>query len=130
MTDATVLDLEAFLRRRAGELTEPRHGECLLCFVARSLREFGCDTTLRWATRFRSCAAPRATSLERRLGSVGGFCDCEIFLNGYQMCDELCRREDGEIVGWPHELPSCRGVRRGSTRPCAIWERQRRDPWA
>jgi hypothetical protein len=126
MTDALVLEIEEFLRRRAGELTAPREGECLLCFVARALTDFGCDNTLRWAGRYRNLRAPRATALEERLSTVGGFCDCEVFLNGYQMRDELCRWDGGEIVGWPRPLPTCRCARRGSTQPCGVWLRQRR----
>ena len=77
-----VLAAESWLRERAFGLTEPDGAECLFCFVARMLDEHGCDTTLRWALRFRDLRAPRATGLERRLSRMGGFCDCEIFLNG------------------------------------------------
>jgi hypothetical protein len=97
--------------------------------------EFGCDNQLRWAGRFRDLQAPRATGLEARLGRVGGFCDCEIFLNGFELAPELWVRpepvEDDGIVfqGDPHHpepLPPCRGVRRGSTRGCTLWVRLRR----
>jgi hypothetical protein len=83
------------------------------------LRAFGCDTTLRWAREFRDQRAPTATALERRLGDLGGFCDCEIFLNGWQPRD-LVLDENGEEV-YPAVMPSCRGVRRGSTQPCSLW---------
>jgi hypothetical protein len=50
MSENGVVDeVEEFLRERSRELTTPRPGECLACFVARMLRSFGCDTTLRWA---------------------------------------------------------------------------------
>jgi len=37
----------------------------------------------------RDVTAPRATALEQRLGDLGGFCDCEIFLNGDTPAAEL-----------------------------------------
>jgi hypothetical protein len=121
-------EVEEFLRERSRELTTARPGECLACFVARMLRSFGCDTTLRWAREFRGQRAPRATALERRLESMGGFCDCEIFLNGISMIDRLLVTDPatGEPERWPKELPSCEGVRPGSTRWCGVWERARR----
>jgi hypothetical protein len=84
-----VLAAESWLRERALGLTEPHAAECLFCFVARMLDEHGCDTTLRWATRYRDLRAPRATALENRLYRMGGFCDCEIFLNGMTLAPRL-----------------------------------------
>jgi hypothetical protein len=135
MPDNTIVDVaEAELRDLASRLTTPAAGECLLCYVHRML-EFGCDNQLRWARRFRDLQAPRATGLEERLGRVGGFCDCEIFLNGFELAPELWVRpepvEDDGIVfqedpHYPDPLPPCRGVRRGSTRGCTLWVRLRR----
>ena len=126
--NAVVDEVEEFLRGRSRELTTPRPGECLACFVARMLRSFGCDTTLRWAQEFRDQRAPKATALERRLEDMGGFCDCEIFLNGISMVDRLLATNPatGEPERWPQQLPSCEGVRLGSTRWCGVWERVRR----
>lgn len=76
MSNDFVADLEQELRGIAEQLVEPHPSECLLCFMARVVDEFGCDNTLRWAARFRDRRAPRATALEKRLGDVGGFCDC------------------------------------------------------
>jgi len=119
-------EAEELLRRRATELTEPADDECLLCFVVRMLDEFGCDTTLRFATRYRDLRAPRATALEARLGRMGGFCDCEIFLNGMILADRFLEYDEtGERMA-PQQLPACGGVRRGSTKGCANWVRQRR----
>jgi hypothetical protein len=126
-------DIEAELRTVAARLTTPLEGECLLCYVHRML-EFGCDNQLRWARRFRDLRAPRATSLEVRLGRVGGYCDCEIFLNGFELAQELWvrpepREDDGVVFledpRYPDPLPACQGVRRGSTRGCASWVRRR-----
>ena len=107
------------LRDVLGELTDPHPGECLFCYVYRML-EFGClPDRLTWARRWRDLRAPRATGLEKRLGARGGFCDCEIFLNGWQPRD-LVLDENGDEA-YPSLMPSCRGVRRGSTQPCSLW---------
>jgi len=128
-------EVESWLRSLAVDLTEPRPRECLLCFTARMLEEFGCDNQLRFARRFRDLRAPRAVGLERRLGERGGFCDCEIFLNGWAVHRRLWSPEveverDGfvEVVDAepPDELPPCTGVRLGSTQACELWERRRR----
>jgi hypothetical protein len=127
MSDTTIdQEAEALLRAASSLLTDPREGECLLCFVARMLDDFGCDTTLRWSLRFRDARAPRATALAARLGDVGGFCDCEIFLNGYRVAEALGDvDESGDRIGLAAP-PDCAGARRGSTRPCGAWERRRR----
>ena len=103
----------------------------------------GCSNTgctgLRWAAHYRDLKAPRVTGLERRLGNVGGYCDCEIFLNGYEPMRELwtpTREYDDENGGtvyvesdWPDQLPECRGARAGSTKGCGLWVRQHRGRW-
>lgn len=132
-TNALVSDTEQQLRELATELTDPRDGECLLCYVYRML-ELGC-TGLRWAARYRDLRAPRATALERRLGQKGGFCDCEIFLNAYQLAPEHWVPEKGyEQDGftyvtdpsYPDPMPSCHGARAGSTQGCSLWIQQPR----
>jgi hypothetical protein len=127
MTDTTIdQEAEMLLRAASTRLTAPHEGECLLCFVARMLDAFGCDTSLRWAPRYRDVRAPRAVALERRLDNVGGFCDCEIFLNGYEIAEALCDHDEwGDRVA-PDVRPPCVGARRGSTKPCLVWQRQRR----
>jgi hypothetical protein len=95
--------------------------------------EFGCSG-LRWASRYRDVRAPRATGLERRLGTMGGFCDCEVFMNAYEPTPEVCipaTTADGDpdewvAPEWPAQMPPCRGARRGSTQPCSMWMRSRR----
>jgi hypothetical protein len=122
-------DVEDYLRAAAEEATAPAEGECVLCFVNRMLDAFGCDTTLRWARRWRALRAPRATGLERRLEARGGFCDCEIFLNGWSLRpDLLVPDEDGEPV-WPTPRPACLGVRERSSQPCRVWVPERRPRW-
>lgn len=130
MSNDFVADLEQELRGLAEQLVEPHPSECLLCFMARVVDEFGCDNTLRWATRYRDLRAPRAVALEKRLGQVGGFCDCEVFMNGYQLrgAHLVYDAETDEHIP-PAELPPCRGVRRGSTQGCELWERLRRGWW-
>lgn len=137
MTNLTIDGTETYLRRLAAELTEPQPGECLLCYVYRML-EHGC-TGLRWASRYRDLRAPRATALERRLGERGGFCDCEIFLNAFDLRPEHLEPEreyidtDGVVTitdpMYPNPMPTCRGARRGSTRPCGLWAARTRG-WA
>ncbi len=136
-------------------LPGPEPLECLICYVHRMLLEFGCDCRLRFAAHYRDVRAPRATSLERRLGRMGGFCDCEIFFNSFELRprywvpdlaaaldefeddreDELEQDEKDEFGEddedeqertWPKPLPACRGVRAGSTQPCALWWRLQR----
>jgi hypothetical protein len=129
-------EVEAWLRGVASDLTDPRPRECLMCFVRRMLGEFGCRTTLRFALRYRDLRAPRAVGLERRLGDKGGFCDCEIFINGWSAARHLWTPEVVvERDGWrevleepepPASMPECLGVRLGSTQPCALWEARRR----
>ena len=130
MPDDFVDDLEQELRGLAQLLVEPLPSECMLCFTARAVGELGCDSTLRWATRFRDLRVPRAMALEKRLGRVGGFCDCEIFMNGYQLRRQYLAYDaetDAHIE--PAEPPACRGVRRGSTQGCELWERLGRGWW-
>lgn len=126
-------EAEEFLRELAAEITDPAADECLLCYVFRMLT-LGCRG-LRWARRYRDLRAPAATALERRLGSAGGYCDCEIFWNAYELRPELMvssiqHDRDGEpLYGdpeYPDPMPACRGVRRGSTKPCSLWRRQYR----
>ncbi|GAA1939812.1 DUF2695 domain-containing protein [Nocardioides hwasunensis] len=129
-------EVESWLQGLATDLTDPRPGECLRCFVHRMLAEFGCRTTLRFATRYRDGCAPRALGLECRLGDRGGFCDCEIFVNGWEVdrrlwAPEVVVEHDGrtevvEEADPPASLPACGGARRGSTQPCALWRVRRR----
>jgi hypothetical protein len=117
---------EQLVHSLARTLTQPRVGECVVCFVLRMLREFGCDTTLRFARSYRDVRAPRATALERRLGDMGGFCDCEILLNAARLAPRLRTYDaDGDEVESGH-LPPCAGVRKGSTQWCASWVRRSR----
>lgn len=139
MTDTTIGDIaESLVREAELTLTMPRYHECLQCYVARMLDEFRCDCTLRFAVTYRDRCAPRATALADRLARVGGFCDCEIFLNGWMPHPRLWTPEAIEIEDGityvtdaepPQELPACEGVRAGSTQPCALWVRRTRTAW-
>lgn len=128
-----ITSTEDQLRELAVSLTDVRDGECLLCYVYRML-ELGCSG-LRWAGRYRDIRAPRATGLERRLGTMGGFCDCEIFMNAYEPIAAVCTppptaadgdRDEVAEPEWPEQLPPCRGARGGSTQPCSMWVRSPR----
>lgn len=133
MTNSPVEDAEALLRELAAELTTPLPGECLLCYVHRML-EHGCRG-LRWAPHYRDLRAPRATALEKRLRSAGGGCDCEIFWNVFELCEEWMHRprvriEEARLVDgdleYPDPMPACRGARAGSTKPCELWRKKYR----
>jgi hypothetical protein len=125
-------------------LAAPRAGECLLCYAYRMMNSQGCDGTLRWAKQWRDLRAPRHTALERRLGSSGGYCDCEIFLNGWTASPVVTRTGPGsetddddeedeydvEDEVWPDPMPACRGGRHKSPEPCPLWlPRPRRGGW-
>jgi len=114
---APVLHIERELRHLSVEITQPKTGECLHCYVYRML-EFGC-TGLRWAQRYRDLRAPRATALHRRMMSKGAGCDCEIFMNGWSL-RRTYQLWDPETE-YPEELPACTGVRAGSIQPCRLW---------
>ena len=117
---------EADLVALSDALTRPGPRECLFCFVDRMLGAFGCDRSLRWVQRWREVRLPTATGLERRLGRSGAFCDCEVFLNGWTVRDDLLvPDEDGEC-NWPAERPECAGVGPRSSRPCSTWVPLRR----
>jgi hypothetical protein len=117
---APVLHIERELRHLSIEITQPKPGECLHCYVYRML-EFGC-TGLRWAKRYRDLKAPRATALDRRLLSKGAGCDCEIFMNGWSLRREykVYDHEGAEYLN-PELLPDCKGIRAGSVQPCGLW---------
>jgi len=132
-----VQEAERVLADASVALLRPEQGECLLCYVHRMLVAFGCDGRLRFSGHFRDVRAPRATALERRLGRTGGYCDCEIFLNGYDLREvywvpdateppEEFEDEGDEEQTWPQQLPPCTGVRAGSTQPCRLWWRRLR----
>ena len=125
----TTAALEQHLAELAVRLTEPAPGECVLCYVDRMLAAFGCDCTLRSARSWRDRRLPRRTGLERRLEARGGFCDCEVFLNGWTLRGHLeVLGDDGEPT-WPAERPPCARVGPRSSQPCANWEPRRRGRW-
>ena len=118
----SVEELEGELIILSELLTTPTKGECLFCYVYRMLNSHGCNGKLRWTARWRDLRAPRATALERRLGSRGGYCDCEIFMNGWTASRAITTYDfetDDEV--WPNPMPSCPGVRPWSTQPCLLW---------
>jgi len=106
----------------------PEQGECVVCFVARMVTAYGCSNQLTFARLWRNRAAPRATALERRLGSKGGYCDCEVLMNGYVLREDFTRRLAGHEP-FSAEPPPCCGVGRGSSQPCALWMRRPRGMW-
>lgn len=128
---------DRMLRAFTAELMAPRSGECLICYVARMLDSFGCDTHLRFASRFRDLTAPAAVALEGRLHRAGACCDCEIFLNGWWLDQRFWSATspparasaDTGATPPPVPLPRCAGVGRGSTQACSNWARRDRLGW-
>lgn len=118
--------MEHELRLLSEAMTEPLPGECLVCYVLRML-DFGCKGH-RWLERYRDLRAPRATALERRMHRLGGFCDCEILMNVFQLNPWLFEfdRHGDPIL---ESMPCCPGVRGGSTQPCGMWVGRRRGRW-
>ena len=123
-TDTATLD-EQFVAL-GEELTGPAPGECVLCYLARMLDGFGCDTTLRWVRRWRDLVRPGLRAFERRFEARGGFCDCEVFWNAWTIRDDLCVLDEHGDLGWPAEPPRCAGLGPRSARPCANWRPRRR----
>ena len=117
---------EAELAALSEALTRPRPQECLFCFVDRMLEAFGCDRTLRWAQRWRDLRLPGAAGLERRLADRGACCDCEVFLNGWTVREDLLVPDDDGYRDWPADRPPCPGVGPQSSRPCSTWVPLRR----
>ena len=107
--------------------TTPDDGECVLCFAFTMTRRFGCDGTLRWVRRWRDVQRPRATALERQMERRGGYCDCEIFLNAWDLLPDVMVRDLAGDLDWPPVMPGCVGVEPRSSRPCALWESRHPD---
>jgi hypothetical protein len=133
-TQTIVTEAEQILQGAAETVTSPYPGECLLCFVARQITEFGCSNTHRFTLHYRDRQAPRASSLISRLSAMGACCcDCEIFLNAYElrpaavgayaMGTNVTNASTQALVSEEATPPLCRGVRRGSTQPCSNWGR-------
>jgi hypothetical protein len=101
-----------YARWRATAVAMSTHpGECVLCYVHRMVRAFGCDGTLRWAVRWRDRRAPRALALIDRLTARGAHCDCELFGDARPRVAEPCA---GSV---------------GATAPCHNWGSFGRAPW-
>ena len=127
-------EAERIVRDAALALMTPEMGECLVCFVDRQLRSFGCDNTHRFTLQYRDASAPRATAIVKRLSRLGACCcDCEIFLNAYEPAFALWSR-DRWVEDAQGRRPASRAVRRTScprarvcggalVNPCGNWER-------
>lgn len=107
----------------------PAARECVVCFIERMVRAYGCGNRLLFAQLWRDRAAPRATALERRLGAKGGYCDCEVLLNAYVRRTDYARELADTDDCHDAEVPPCLGVTRGSSQPCAHWMARPRGRW-
>lgn len=127
MSDATTETFSDEAERPIGPPAVPQPGECYACFTERMTEAYGCSDRLLWPTIWRDRCAPRATGLERRLGSRGGYCDCEVLMNAVVRREHLSARlpygtwteEDEALETRP--APPCAGVRPGSSQVCAHW---------
>jgi hypothetical protein len=81
MATVTTEDVEHELEKLAEGITASVPGECLFCYLLRTLDAFGCDTTLRWAERWRDQQPATYGWLMPWLRSGGGYCDCEVIFN-------------------------------------------------
>lgn len=133
-TNTPSAEAENIVRLAARTILTPDVGECLVCYVDRQLRAFGCDGTHRFAQQYRDASAPRSTALVKRLARVGACCcDCEIFLNACEPAFALWTEdrwvddpEQGEVFVEsqpPAVMPACTGVPRGAVDPCRNWAR-------
>lgn len=136
MDEPITAEAEAFVRSLADAWLAPRDRECLACYLDRSVSAFGCSSDLRFAKRYRDLAAPRSTGLERRLASMGGYCDCEYLMNAVEPARHLWTPEREIVVDgqpgctvieaeYPDTMPPCAGVRARSTQPCCNWSMRR-----
>lgn len=124
--------LEQELAIMSSYVVRVRPRECLTCYVYRMVGEFGCLGP-RFLQEFQERAAPRATALLHRMGRRGAYCDCELFLNAFELRAELMAPPQLSYVpvpgghmpimisDFPDLMPACTGVRRGSTQPCDNW---------
>jgi hypothetical protein len=123
MTDTSQID------RPLDDSPSPDEHECVLCYIARMLQSHGCDTTLRWARRWRDARLPRATGLERRFEARGGYCDCEVVMNGWTLQAAVDGPDEDDGGDDALLFPPCPGVSATSSQPCDLWEPLRRGRW-
>lgn len=112
----------------------PHDAECVVCFVERMTRAYGCSDRLQWVGLWRDRCAPRATALEKRLAAKGGYCDCEVLMNAFVPSDLLRARLSGVWTEADDRLEAqdpapCLGVRNGSSQACGRWVGGRRGTW-
>jgi hypothetical protein len=96
MTESQPSDVvaEQHVRELSEQITAPRPRECLQCYLLRLVGEFGCDGTLRWSEHWRDSQPRPSRRLLKRLERQGGFCDCEVIMNVYQLYPEDDERFD------------------------------------
>lgn len=83
-----VQQAERVIRRLLVSAFGPRERECLPCYLQRVVAEYGCNGTLEWTHRWQEhqrARRIRTGGLTARLKSQGGFCDCEVLMNVYDL---------------------------------------------
>ena len=97
---------------------EPGERECLLCYLGRTLRQYGCDNTKRWTIRWRDRRFPGNDQVLTDLEDRGGCCcDCEVTMNVWEP-DEVAW--DGEADVSPL-LPCGEAASEDPLGLCARW---------
>lgn len=84
-TNPIAEEAENIVNEAVTALVTPWVGECLVCYVARQINQFGCDSTHRSILLYRDHRAPRSMALLERLSAMGAYSDCETFLNAYEL---------------------------------------------
>ncbi|QWC85100.1 DUF2695 domain-containing protein [Nocardioidaceae bacterium] len=117
----------------SSQTPEPIEGECLACFLVRSVEAYGCGGDLALVEAFRRGRAPAAVGVADRLVRLGADCACQVAPAGVWVLAREHRVRDlrTDRLEVPSPIPACHGVGPGSARPCALWERRgRRQPGA
>ncbi len=79
---------ERVVRKRLVEVAGPRGAECLPCYLQRVVSTYGCHGTLQWTHRWQGHQRTRRVrtgGLTQGLRDRGGFCDCEVLMNVYDV---------------------------------------------
>lgn len=103
----------------------PRQRECLVCYVYRMWRQFGCGEGFELSGLYRTLAAVADTRLEERLHAAGVHNDQELVFAAHRPNAPLWDPCGYCQVHAPvNGVPWCQEVVRGSTAACDLWLRR------
>lgn len=123
LPDDNAEEMDQQFKELTSGLMMPRANECLVCFLMRA-QEFLLADSFAMVARFRDCNAPRATNTESRLMNLGAFDDRTVLQRAVMVNADMWAPHCCSRCGLPYSVPSCLGVRRGSTQPCRLWRWQ------